>query len=132
MRDRKYRAWIAEIGHMLHSEEFEKLGDFFNEIYPLKRDEDALMDYTGLQDSKGVDIYEGAIIESEQLIGYGTIKGKVFWDERGFWKVEEIHPVHYDREYLCELVGPKWPNRTTVIGNLYQHPELINPQPQGK
>lgn len=115
MRDIKYRAWIAEVGQMVFSEEFEKLGDFFNDIYPLKRDRDDLMDFTGLQDSKGVAIYEHDIFKSEDD---DDSNGLVIWDKDGWY-------IQWSKTYK-EPFSDYYIEHFEVIGNLYQNPELIN------
>ncbi|MCP5020003.1 MAG: hypothetical protein GY938_32660 [Ketobacter sp.] len=74
-----------------------------------------LMQFTGLQDSAGVDIYEGDILD-EGHPDYFTVE----WDDE--WaKFKLQHPRN---SYSC----PGW-NRgelMRVIGNIHENPELLN------
>jgi uncharacterized phage protein (TIGR01671 family) len=86
-----------------------------------------LMQYTGLKDSKGVEIFEGDIVKyngfyegdcfEEEGIGY------VLWNEEG-------HSVCYnDRNgeivYICSTWDLAKNYGGEVIGNIYEHPELL-------
>lgn len=83
-----------------------------------------LVQYTGMKDKNGKEIWEGDIVESKTLFKDSIIRAKIIWDEAmGFWKVEEINPVYSEREYLHEVC--KGAYETVVVGNIYQNPELI-------
>lgn len=69
-----------------------------------------LMQFTGLQDKNGCDIYEGDIVRFED----GVHVGDVLWDyPTRSWR------VNLGTQYFL------LPERTSVIGNIYEHPELM-------
>ena len=81
-----------------------------------------VMQYTGLKDKEGVEIYEGDILEvekNEDGAYKGTINGKTFFDRfQGYSskiKVEGMHDINTLRY---------WNNRVRIIGNIYENPEL--------
>lgn len=65
--------------------------------------------FTGLQDAKGVDIYEGDIIH------WKCLKLPV--------TVEEFHGYRFmwGKDVLCKVIA-----EGEVIGNIYENPELLN------
>ncbi|HEV2917594.1 MAG TPA: YopX family protein [Candidatus Babeliales bacterium] len=69
-----------------------------------------LMQYTGLRDRNGVEIYEGDIIDSQSLW-----QGEVWWNEQNLQWWANDHP-------LWVISKPE------IIGNIYQHPELLERQ----
>lgn len=84
-------------------------------ISPLKYVQ--LLQYTGLKDKNGMEIYEGDIIKSEE-----NIVSKIVYDEASFKSVW----VHNDHLVNCVLdnlfirtLNP------VVIGNIYENPELL-------
>jgi len=77
-----------------------------------------LMQFTGLKDETGLDIYEGDILEFD-LWSEGKELGVVRFSDAGFWTSqkegedeqilsEELHDIH-----------------ARVIGNIYQNPDLL-------
>ena len=71
--------------------------------------------FTGLQDSKGVDIYESDIVEHSDTKGFPSLSiGVIEWDE---YRAQFSHS-RYSEEYLSGKV-------LTVIGNIYEDKDLI-------
>ena len=68
-----------------------------------------LMQYTGLKDKNGVDIYEGDIVKGNYLKGIGVVE----WNDK-FCKFDISHKIN---------ITPS--DEFEVIGNIYENPELL-------
>lgn len=93
--------WSPELG--LHEAPIEFERDF------------ELMQFTGLKDKKGFEIYEGDIVE----FTYNGLflKGEVVFNNGGW----ELKGVDYGEHFrLIEIV-----HLCEVVGNIYQHKELL-------
>lgn len=79
--------------------------------------ENILMQYTGLKDKNGKEIYEGDIVKYENEIS------EVVWGDYDFcfgWY------FFTKNQYLWETNGLSNPwDETEVIGNIYKNPELL-------
>jgi len=123
-REIKFRAWdndnqlfsflsFSDLRRL--AETIDSYEDYFSHAYFTKNDEKTgnplLMQFTGLQDKNGVNIYEGDIMD------WGKI-GKVTWNDGGFWQLSYFD----DKPQLFPVS-----ENATVIGNIYQNPELLTP-----
>lgn len=123
MREIKFRAWHKSTGTMFnvhgwHSEfVFEDTlnGCGATETNPCKIEYCELMQFTGLKDKNGVDIYEGDIIE---IFDDESTKGQVIFNEGSFRLYEKTtyysHLSAYNPSGMCE-----------IIGNIYENPDLL-------
>jgi uncharacterized phage protein (TIGR01671 family) len=142
MREIKFRVWNKNLLHMYYPED----NDIEPNLWSLERDVnggrlnsgkegiDILMQYTGLHDKNGKEIYEGDILKgTSYLYGYELIDNKQF-DYFGYVEWGEQCDVG-----LCWLLSDKdgsWELKQTVhrnaidyctgeiIGNIYENPEL--------
>jgi uncharacterized phage protein (TIGR01671 family) len=117
MREIKFRAWNISKKEMFYYG-LSNHGDFLPNINIYGKltflgtdynDECYLMQYTGLKDKNGKEIYEGDILRVE---GADNPINKVYWGELG-WELDRI-TLFTAREY-----------RKEVIGNIYENPELL-------
>ena len=77
-----------------------------------------LMQYTGLKDKNGVEIYEGDILKQENSIGKHSYD-IVIYDNH-------IHELSHGGSVFGFHIENCWDiNRIEVIGNVYENPELI-------
>ena len=118
MRDIKFRAWNYKSFEMLYFDN----NDMWDTNW-LNMPE--CMQYTGLKDKKGQEVYEGDIIEGWPIIGNDPIKAKViFHEKKGMWLAEEIHHEYSETEYLFEILKDDR-HQAKVIGNIHENPELL-------
>lgn len=87
------------------------------ELITGQREGMVVMQFTGLKDKTGKEIYEGDIVEADSE--NGEVKGIVRWD--GIRAAFYIRFGEYDLYFPS---GPK-PERFIVIGSIYENPELL-------
>lgn len=115
MREIKFRAWNTIDRKML------KWSDIFHlpawEIFPGTPEQRAfdIMQYTGLKDKSGKEIYEGDIVRYEDTHGEEQINTVEYNLEYGAFC--------FDRGVFVDTLNCAW--EIEVIGNIYENPELI-------
>jgi uncharacterized phage protein (TIGR01671 family) len=129
MREIKFRAWDGENNRMIYSGHtttdfiFGGMGDGVYEKGKLTLDLfDNLMQYTGLKDKNGKEIYEGDIIALygfKQKEEVEIERDVVRWNEEeaGFW-------VGCAKSY--DQDNPKILTNIVIVGNIHRNPELLN------
>ena len=103
-REIKFRAWNKD--QMVYSTNEFRSEHFLTTSGDILNRYSTVMQFTGLTDKNGKDIYEGDIVQSEQLVTLMPVDFEI-----GSFGVPDYH-LHQ----LSDI---------EVIGNIYQNPELL-------
>ena len=160
MKEIKFRAWRPTEKIML-TDNFDIFTGMANNNHLAEVDGRPMMipmQFTGLKDKNGREICEGDIPAEEETvmsdlgedkpdyiekrivhnfeyadgrIGERRYGRKVFQVE---WRSEScgFEPFSDSKENCGHCGGPKRPKRCEIIGNLYENPELLSPDPNSK
>lgn len=148
MREIKFRAWDREYEKMTYfdDEDYEykpplvfrldqvfKKDDNYDDYEDFEyndiTDKVEIMQYTGLHDENGKEIYEGDIIEFSYDMFVGNFdtfvaKGKVVFEEGAFYvEAFENERTTEGEAYLLYSINL---DTIEVIGNIYENKELLN------
>ena len=119
-REFEFRAWLTKYNKMVKIyswniwQEYFMCSEYDSEFY---LEETPIMQYTGLKDMWGKEIYEGDIVKLRANHGIGVVK---YYDEWGAFVVEYIKP-----RQLAVLGMNYYKEDIEMIGNIYENPELI-------
>lgn len=132
MREIKYRAWHP--GHPSDGENMKGImiqwGGFELKAWFFTDNQSRLMQFTGLKDSKGTDIYEGDIVQYKNGDLSGYHKRIVVWNEERcafkYNKQGRTKEETLSGKTATTPITQKRCGNHTIIGNIYENPELID------
>ena len=130
MRDIKFRAYIrdknprvpSEINKIvevksLHLGSKKAIIGYSGGNYSIKFNEIELMQYTGLKDKNGKEIYEGDIVK------INVDRACVKWNDKyGYFQLVPIGDYYFDSDVIGQALEYV---EAEVIGNIYDNPELL-------
>ena len=125
MREIKFRAWDTvgnqwlwitgfETAETSKSDGYTLDGIFHNGDY-VGKEGIVLMQYTGLKDRHGQEIYEGDILRDDEM-GLNVVR----WEDGSFW----LEMFYEGGQSLMEHLSD-YNEVCEVIGNVYEHPHLL-------
>ena len=122
MKEIKFRVWDKTL-NKIHC--WSAIEDHFTFEELLDDNFFEAMQYTGLKDKYGTEIYDGDYIRYSMRTINGSIYThvcRVFQHESGTWRIEGYHEDNHSYEtkgtvYAAHLI-------CEVIGNIYENPEL--------
>ena len=137
MRTIKFRAWDKEYEKMTYfdDEDYEykpplvfrldqvfkknsNYDDYEDFEYNDITDKVEVMQFTGLHDKNGKEIYEGDILQID------IERAWVMWNEKyGYFELVPIGDYYFDSDVIGQAIEY---TDATVIGNIYENEELLN------
>lgn len=114
MREIKFRAWRPSTGQMLPALTLEGIAR------NLFLSDDIQMEFTGLKDKNGIEVYDGDIIKSNDKWRF-----EVFWsDYSAGFSATYVGGSEKDPGF-SPAITPTTMGVYEVIGNIYEDPELL-------
>jgi len=139
MREIKFRAWDKKYNMMIQAESFQRdqmwisgigevfeIGEWSDYGGGGKTEDDCsdqyiLMQYTGLKDKNGKEIYEGDIISTDLDRPFNIV---VFRNGAFMFQCHDNGKDYYDYMFSVDEESDRW-EYGEVIGNIYENPELM-------
>ena len=118
MRDIKFRCWYDNQMHKVQDISFrhKNINLFGADI--IKFEDGILMQYTGLKDKNGVEIYEG---DKVKIIRYDYENGSEnSWGDLIPEEVETIITMSFEFVYTFNIMGEFDEESMEVVGNIYE------------
>jgi len=121
MRPIKFRAWDTVKGTLFLN--VQNLYDFCD---LLRDDRYTFMQFTGLLDKQGKEIYDGDHLRFayEEDLSAGVFEGTVEWSADGYWQIM-IDAHGFSMAIFSDKIS-----EIELLGNIYEHPHLLQEAPR--
>jgi uncharacterized phage protein (TIGR01671 family) len=121
MREIKFKCWDKD--NKIMSESMD-LGDYNLETHHTFYGNEGIMQFTGLLDKNGKEIYEGDLLGLTQELGQADrVFFEVFYhDGKGAF---DCCRTHYQGNRCGGYIPPLNSDHLEVIGNIYENPDLL-------
>ena len=121
MKETKFRAWDESTNTMSYEVEFHRFSDCYGFRMELEHhkkhwvnvDSKFVMQYTGLKDKNGKEIYEGDLLKMDY---HGDNIFEVVFDNGAFCIKPFMSPDTLVDDYT---------DQAEIIGNIYENPEMV-------
>jgi uncharacterized phage protein (TIGR01671 family) len=128
MREIKFRAWAINSKKIVDLKKITPLAcdpgllKYGDGLFIPFREDIILMQYTGLKDKNGIEIYEGDIVEvlnsADDENGEFDVTTVCKWDN-GCFVLEDCSGGHWTRQLFHA------PERLTIKGNIYENASML-------
>ena len=115
MRDIKFRAWNKELNIMSKPFSFGQVLNF-NDKHIKSITDELIMQFTGLKDKNGVEIYEGSILQNPK-----NEIGIVVWSDAGL----KLKCKRRNGDYFIIPLDQGFCNNKIIIGNIHENKDLL-------
>lgn len=113
-REIKFRAWMDDGNDIMAG--YERWGEVEDFWMMVRKHEFPVMQFTGLKDKNGTEIYEGDIVEFKAFSRSKTVAEVSYDVESALWE-----PMVCDWDAFWTALGPD----CEIVGNIFETPELL-------